>query len=149
MSYVIAALIFVLTASAQTRPQYDLILKGGHVIDPKNNINGPMDVAVQNGKVARVAANIPATEAAKSVDVAGLYVTPGLIDLHVHVYLWREPGGVEHQFHPEPLRIADPGVMVGRREPQARRQRRPQPHRFGRAANRCFGKSRRCRVVQS
>jgi hypothetical protein len=61
MHYFIAALILALTASAQTRPRYDLLLKGGHVIDPKNNRNGPMDVAVENGKVARVAANIPAS----------------------------------------------------------------------------------------
>jgi dihydroorotase len=93
MYYLLATLILALTASAQARPQYDLLLKGGHVIDPKNNINGRMDVAVQNGKVARVSANIPAAEAVKTVDVTGLYVTPGLIDLHVHVYMWREPGG--------------------------------------------------------
>ena len=70
--------------SAQTR--YDLLLKGGHVIDPKNSINQPMDVAIADGKIARVAENIPPTEAKQTVDVAGFYVTPGLIDIHVHVY---------------------------------------------------------------
>jgi dihydroorotase len=79
--------------TAQPRPQYDLLLKGGHVIDPKNGLDRVMDVAIQGGKVARVAAAIPAAEAAKTVDVAGLYVTPGLIDIHVHVYMWREAGG--------------------------------------------------------
>ncbi len=93
MYYVFAALILALSLSAQSRPHYDLLLKGGHVIDPKNNVNGPMDVAVENGKIARVAANIPASEAVKTIDVSGLYVTPGLIDIHVHVYLWREAGG--------------------------------------------------------
>ncbi|MCC7154188.1 MAG: amidohydrolase/deacetylase family metallohydrolase [Bryobacterales bacterium] len=73
--------------------QYDLLLKGGHVIDPKNNIDRPMDVAVRQGKVAQVAASIPASQAARTVDVPGLYLTPGLIDIHVHVYMWREPGG--------------------------------------------------------
>jgi dihydroorotase len=72
------------TAAAQT--QYDTLLKGGHVIDPRNEINAIRDVAVKDGKIARVAANIPASEAAKVVDVTGLYVTPGLIDIHVHVY---------------------------------------------------------------
>lgn len=78
---------------AQTHPVYDLLLKGGHVIDPKNNIDRVMDIAVAQGKIARVAANLAAADAIKTVDVAGLYVTPGLIDLHVHVYLWREAGG--------------------------------------------------------
>jgi dihydroorotase len=73
-------------ASALSAQSYDLLLKGGHVIDPKNRINGPMDVAIAGGKIARVAAAIPAAQAAKTVDVAGLIVTPGLIDIHVHVY---------------------------------------------------------------
>ena len=66
--------------------EYDLLLKGGHVIDPKNKISGRRDVAVKDGKIAEVATNIAAAKAAKTVDVSGLYVTPGLIDLHVHVY---------------------------------------------------------------
>jgi dihydroorotase len=71
------------TLSAQT---YDLLLKGGRVLDPKNRINAVMDVAIANGKIAKVAASIPATEAKKVANVAGLTVTPGLIDIHVHVY---------------------------------------------------------------
>ncbi|HUQ95291.1 MAG TPA: amidohydrolase/deacetylase family metallohydrolase [Bryobacteraceae bacterium] len=65
---------------------YDLLLKGGTVIDPKNGINGRMDVAIQNGKIAAVQPNIAATQAKKIVDVTGLTVTPGLIDIHVHVF---------------------------------------------------------------
>lgn len=65
---------------------YDILLKGGHVIDPKNGINRPMDVAIANGKIARVAGDIPASESRKTVNVSGLTVTPGLIDIHVHVY---------------------------------------------------------------
>ncbi|MCX6594555.1 MAG: amidohydrolase/deacetylase family metallohydrolase [Acidobacteria bacterium] len=71
------------TLSAQT---YDLLLKNGHVIDAKNKISGKRDVAIKDGKIAEVAADIAASKAAKVVDVAGLYVTPGLVDLHVHVY---------------------------------------------------------------
>lgn len=74
--------------------QYDLLLKGGHVIDPKNNINQIMDVAVKDDRIAQVATDISSVEAEKVVDVAGLYVTPGLIDIHVHVYHTREPIGL-------------------------------------------------------
>jgi dihydroorotase len=69
--------------SAQT---YDLLIKGGHVIDPANRIDGVMDVAVSGNRIARVTPEIPATQARKVIDAAGLYVTPGLIDLHAHVY---------------------------------------------------------------
>jgi dihydroorotase len=74
------------TLLAQAPAQYDTLLKGGHVLDPKNGINEPRDVAIADGKIARVAANIPAAEARRVVDVSGLYVTPGLVDIHVHVY---------------------------------------------------------------
>jgi dihydroorotase len=73
------------------QPAYDLLLKGGHVIDPKNNISRVMDVAVAGGKIARVDAAIPASTAKKVVDVQGLYVTPGLIDIHTHVYIRGNP----------------------------------------------------------
>lgn len=72
-------------AEVDTGP-YDMLLQGGHVIDPKNGIDGPRDVAITEGKIARVAESIPAESAEKVVDVSGLYVTPGLIDLHAHVY---------------------------------------------------------------
>ncbi len=65
---------------------YDLLLKGGNVIDPRNGINAPMDVAVSGNKIARVAETISPTDAKKTVDVSGFYVTPGLVDIHVHVY---------------------------------------------------------------
>ena len=65
---------------------YDLLLKGGNVIDPRNGINAPMDVAVSGNKIARVAESISTRDAKKTVDVSGFYVTPGLVDIHVHVY---------------------------------------------------------------
>src|SRR5260370_1353567 len=71
---------------AQTPAKYDLLLKGGHVIDAKNGLSAVRDVAIKDGKVAAVASNIPAAEAFKAVNVTGLYVTPGLIDIHVHIY---------------------------------------------------------------
>jgi dihydroorotase len=80
----LAALYWPGQISAQQK--YDLLLKGGHVIDPKNRISAVRDVAIANGKVAAVAAKIDPAEAFKVVDVSGYYVTPGLIDIHVHVY---------------------------------------------------------------
>ena len=66
-------------------PRYDLLLKGGHVIDPANHIDEVRDVAVLQGKIAAVEKNIPPNQAGKVVDVSKLYVTPGLIDIHFHV----------------------------------------------------------------
>jgi dihydroorotase len=66
--------------------EFDLLLAGGHVIDARNGISGVRDVAVKDGRIAAVAANIAPSRALKTVRVAGLYVVPGLIDLHAHVY---------------------------------------------------------------
>jgi dihydroorotase len=65
---------------------YNIVIKGGHVIDPKNNINEVLDIAVKDGKIALIAKNINEKEAVQVVDARGLYVTPGLIDIHVHVF---------------------------------------------------------------
>src|ERR1051326_3977384 len=78
--------LLVLSAGLLFAQDYDLLLKGGHVIDPKNKISGRRDVAIKDGRIAAVEADIPASKASKVVNVAGLYVTPGLVDLHVHVY---------------------------------------------------------------
>src|ERR1700744_1211824 len=69
-----------------TLPAYDLILQGGHLLDDRNHIDGIFDVAIKEGKIAKVAKHIASSDALKTVDVKGLYVTPGLIDIHVHVY---------------------------------------------------------------
>ena len=84
LALVAAALLF--TNPVRAQPQYDLLLKGGHVVDPRNDVNRRMDVAITAGKIARVADAIPAGEARRVVDVSGLFVTPGLVDIHVHVY---------------------------------------------------------------
>lgn len=89
-SWVFSLFIFCflfLSAEAQQNQSVDILLKGGHVIDPKNNIDGVMDIAIADGKILRVAQNIPATNAKRVVNVKGYYVTPGLIDMHVHVFI--------------------------------------------------------------
>jgi len=70
----------------QPAKRYDLLIKNGHVIDPKNNISETRDVAIAAGKIAAVEKTIDPALAAKVVDARGLYVTPGIVDIHVHVY---------------------------------------------------------------
>ncbi len=71
--------------------QYELLLRNGHLIDPKNGIDAAMDIAIHDGRIAKVAEDIPSAHAAQSIDLTGLIVTPGLIDMHAHVYHTREP----------------------------------------------------------
>jgi dihydroorotase len=71
--------------------KYSIVIKGGHVIDAKNNVDGVMDIAVLDGKIARVDKNIDTTGATQVVDARGMYVTPGLIDIHGHVFAGTEP----------------------------------------------------------
>src|SRR5712691_8940069 len=105
------------TAARAQTPHYDLLLKGGHVIDPANHLDGVMDVAVSKGKIEAVQKDIPAAQAGKVVDVSGLYVTPGLIDIHYHVghggapLNWFAP---EARAHEAPLGIpADLALQAG------------------------------------
>jgi dihydroorotase len=79
--------IFQHPIHARQNQEIDILLKGGHVIDPKNMIDGKMDVAITGGIISQVAANIPVSQAKKVIDVSGLFVTPGLIDMHVHVFI--------------------------------------------------------------
>ena len=65
-------------------PTYDLLIKGGHVIDAANGVDGLMDVAVSGRSVAAVQLNIPESQGRRVIDASGMYVTPGLIDLHAH-----------------------------------------------------------------
>jgi dihydroorotase len=72
--------------NALAQNQYDLLIRNGHVVDSKNGISAVRDVAIRDGKIAAVASHIDPAKALKTVDATGLYVTPGLIDIHVHVY---------------------------------------------------------------
>jgi dihydroorotase len=66
--------------------EFDILLKGAHVIDPKNKIDSKMDVGIVNGRIARVAKDIAIGSATKTIDVTGFYITPGIVDMHVHVF---------------------------------------------------------------
>jgi dihydroorotase len=79
LTFTFAGLLFA-------QPKYDLLLQNGHVVDSKNRISAVRDVAIKDGKIVAVAAKLDAKDALKAVDVQGLYVTPGLIDIHTHVY---------------------------------------------------------------
>jgi len=65
---------------------FDLLIQGGHVVDAKDRISAVRDVAIRDGKIAAVAEHIDPASAVKTVSAKGLYVTPGLVDIHVHVY---------------------------------------------------------------
>jgi len=94
-------MVLALFGAALQAQQYEILLKGGHVIDPANNLSAVRDVAVSNGKIARVAADIPASQARQVVDVKQLYVTPGLVDIHAHVYT-KCVGGMMPYVLPDP-----------------------------------------------
>jgi len=78
------------------KTKYDLLVKGGHVLDPGQGLDGVMDIGIGDGKIAAVEPNIPASEAERVVQVKGdsRYVTPGLIDLHTHVAHGAQTAGV-------------------------------------------------------
>ena len=85
---------------------YDIVIKGGHVIDPKNNIDAVINVAISDGKIALVSKDIDAKQATQVVDAKGMYVVPGLIDIHTHDFYGTEP---DHQYENGNLGIAPDG----------------------------------------
>ena len=85
---------------------YDIVVKGGHVIDPKNGIDAVMDIAVSNGKIALLSKDIDPKQGIQVVDAKGMYVTPGLIDIHTHDFYGTQP---DHQYEDGNLGIAPDG----------------------------------------
>ncbi|MCF2520612.1 amidohydrolase/deacetylase family metallohydrolase [Dyadobacter sp. CY351] len=86
--WVLFLLVFYSNGFGQT---YDLIVKGGHVIDPANNIDKVMDVAVSKGVIVKVSDKIN-EPAERTIDAKGLFVTPGFIDMHTHVFVGPHAG---------------------------------------------------------
>ena len=82
----------VLTIGIVQAQTFNVVIKGGQVIDPKNNINELMDIAIKDGRIVQVAKNIDPKLATQVVNAEGMYVTPGLIDMHAHVFAGTEPG---------------------------------------------------------
>jgi len=85
---------------------YDIVIKGGHVIDPKNDIDAVTDIAIENGKIALVSKDIDTKQGIQVVDAKGMYVVPGLIDIHTHDFYGTEP---DHQYENGNLGIAPDG----------------------------------------
>ncbi len=85
---------------------YDIVIKAGHVIDPKNNIDAVMDIAIGNGKIALVSKDIDPKQGIQVIDAKGMYVTPGLIDIHTHDFYGTQP---DHQYEDGNLGIAPDG----------------------------------------
>src|SRR4029453_7106570 len=111
----------------------DLLIKGGRVIDPRNNIDAVMDVSVSGGKIAQVAANITPTPAMRVIDAKGLYVVPGLIDIHAHVFFGTEKDAYlsnadsavqpdDHSFRSGQTTLVDAGGSGWRNFPQFKSQ---------------------------
>ena len=76
----------MLAALSLSGQQYNVLLKNGHVIDPANQVDGIRDIGITGDRISRVATAIPASESRKTIDLSGLYVTPGLVDLHAHAF---------------------------------------------------------------
>ena len=97
-------ILLALAGCAGAQAHYDLLLQGGHVIDASNRLSAVRDVAIKDGKIAAVAVHIPSAEARKTIDVRGLYVTPGLVDIHVHTYAgtgMRDAYSGDHSVYPD------------------------------------------------
>jgi dihydroorotase len=80
------AVAMIVVPRAATAQKYDLLIQGGHVVDPRNNISAVRDVAILGGKIAAIAPTIDPAGASRIVNARGLFVTPGVVDIHTHVY---------------------------------------------------------------
>lgn len=78
--------------------EYDLLIKNAHMIDPKNEIDQKMDVAIADGKIAKVSDRISGSNAKTIIDASGLYITPGIIDMHVHVFWGTGQGAYSNSY---------------------------------------------------
>ena len=89
--WLVTILCLFIGLSGLTAQNFDILIKGGKVVDAKNGIDKVMDVAIKDGKIAKVDVNIPQNQAAKVIDAKGLFVSPGLIDIHSHNFHGTEP----------------------------------------------------------
>lgn len=101
-------------------PVYDLLIRGGRVIDPASGLDSYGDVAVRHGRVAALSqTSLDPAGARQVIDAEGLVVTPGLVDIHTHVYSTKEPGGLsvvadDHTFASGVTTVVDTGTSGAR-----------------------------------
>src|SRR3954451_20964424 len=74
--------------------KYDLVIKGGEVLDPSQNLRGRRDIGIRFGVIEALAADIPTDKALKVLPAAGKLITPGLVDLHAHVFPYGSAIGI-------------------------------------------------------
>ena len=91
MFYILFFLIAVLSFCDTNAQEYDLVIKQGHLIDPRNKIDEIMDIAILNGKIAKVRPVLTDFEAKLVIEARGLYIIPGIIDIHTHTFFGTEP----------------------------------------------------------
>ncbi len=106
MKKYLISILLALSINSVLTQSYNIVIKGGHVIDPKNNIDKILDVAITDGKIVEVATNINSRNAIQVINAEGLFVTPGLIDLHTHDFYGTE---TDHQYENGNLAIAPDG----------------------------------------
>ena len=82
----LAALPAAVRAAMGPNDKFDLLIKGGDVLDPSQRLRGTRDIGIRNGIIEAVEADIPVARAQKVITATGRLVTPGLIDLHAHVF---------------------------------------------------------------
>lgn len=88
---ILVVVFFLFIINTSLAQEYDILIKNAHLIDPKNDIDQKMDVAVFDGKIAKVAAQISENSAKTTIDAEGLFIAPGLIDIHAHVFWGTKP----------------------------------------------------------
>ena len=93
-SAAVAAISGHANAAMGPNDKFDLVIKGGDVLDPSQSLRGKRDIGIRWGVIEAVEAEIPAARAAKTIDASGKLVTPGLIDLHSHVYPYGSAIGI-------------------------------------------------------
>ncbi|RAJ09250.1 amidohydrolase/deacetylase family metallohydrolase [Arenibacter echinorum] len=89
--FLIGFVIVLSVSNLASSQEFDLLIKGGHVIDTKNGIDKVIDVAIANGRIAEVATNISEKKSKTVINAKDLFVTPGLIDIHSHNFYGTEP----------------------------------------------------------
>src|SRR6266700_2297210 len=90
----LAAIVPRVNAAMGPNDKFDLVIKGGDVLDPSQSLKGKRDIGIRWGAVEAIEPDIPAARALKTIDAAGKLVTPGLVDLHCHVYPYGSAIGI-------------------------------------------------------